>query len=46
MSCKVTVFSPKTGEEIESKLWKQVNNEVLHEKLADHLFSKTNREFS
>lgn len=44
MSCKVKVYSPKTGEYIESKLWQAINNEYLNGELADKLFAQTRTE--
>ena len=44
MGCTVQVYSPKTGEYINSKTWSDINSEVLNEELADHLFAKTRSE--
>lgn len=44
MSCNVKVYSPKTGEYINSKTWSAINSEVLNEELADNLFAKTRSE--
>lgn len=44
MSCGVKVFSPKTGEYIDSKLWSSINAEVLNEEQADSLFAQTRSE--
>ena len=43
-NCTVKVYSPKTGEYINSKTWSAINSEVLNEEFADHLFAKTRSE--
>ena len=44
MSCKVTIYHPITGLEVESKLWNQINSEVLNENYADKLYAQTRSE--
>ena len=40
MSCRI-IYHPITGQEVKSKLWNQINSEVLDDKFSDELYSKT-----